>query len=244
MYKIHTENLKILEASIALIQRDLRKYISMEEARNVNIYTKLLSHLVTCWMEVRICKVVYEQNAFSSCNIEQILHSQLSLEEKWIKALNIAICKAYDLSLANPIEMQLSFTNRVKYCELIKIINEDLAPSIQLRNRIAHGQWQYALTNDLRNFSSELTGKLRIDNIVNLQLKIEMFRSLAQIIHDLIVSPPTFERDFDNNYKKFEQQKLNLHKRSYEKYKVSMIAKYKRGFLKRNSQEETGSESN
>ena len=56
---------------------------------------------------------------------------------------------------------------------------------------------------------------------------------LAFLIHDLAVSPPTFERDFDKNYRLVEENKRNLHKRTYNDYRTKMIAKYQRGLAKR-----------
>ncbi|HUV98043.1 MAG TPA: hypothetical protein VMW14_00890, partial [Candidatus Paceibacterota bacterium] len=52
-----------------------------------------------------------------------------------------------------------------------------------------------------------------------------MFKSLAQIIHDLAVSKPTFERDFDRIYRKVEGQRTNFHNRQYKDYKKMLIEK-------------------
>ena len=60
---------------------------------------------------------------------------------------------------------------------------------------------------------------------------------MALIINDLAVSPPTFERDFDQNYIIISQNKTNLHKRNYNNYKLNMVAKYQRGLQKRRSEE-------
>ena len=56
-----------------------------------------------------------------------------------------------------------------------------------------------------------------------------IFKSLSQIIHDLAVSKPTFERDFDNNYRRIESQKINYARIDYERYKKWMIKKKKKG---------------
>jgi len=104
--------------------------------------------------------------------------------------------------------------------------------SNQSRNRIAHGQWQFAFNNDLLGINKDLTAKLRKENIVKLQLRLKMFINLAQIIHDLAVSKTTFTRDFDRNYRIVEEQKQNFHNRNYEDYRKKMIMKRRRG-LKR-----------
>jgi hypothetical protein len=236
MYKQHCENLIEIEGAISLVQADLRRYISLGKDNFAYKYTKILSYLITCWTEVRILKLSYECNAFnpSESEIESIITSG-TLENKWISALNISISKAYDINLGPDIENQLTFTARARYKELKALIETDLAPSIEIRNRIAHGQWKVAFTSDLKSISSPLTGKLRTENIVTLQLKKKLLVGLASLIHDLAVSSLTFERDFDKNYRVIEENKRNLHKRDYNTYKANMIAKYQRGLAKRNN---------
>ena len=233
MYKYHCENIEEIEGAIRLVELDLRRYISIQQEKHSYKYTKLLSYLITCWTEVRILKLAYEKNGFSQYE-RDIIISAGTLNDKWITALDIAICKAYGINKNLDIATQLQFTARVRYNELKNLISSDLLPSIEIRNRIAHGQWKIAFTNNLRNTSSPLTGQLRLENIVLLQLKKKLLIGLSSLIHDLAVSPLTFERDFDKNYKLIEQNKRNLHKRDFCLYKQKMIDKYQRGIVKRN----------
>jgi len=150
--------------------------------------------------------------------------------------LNIAFCKAYSIEKTNDKDViirKLTFTPKSRYIELLNLVQNDLLESIQVRNRVAHGQWCYAFTDDLKEISTDITAKLRTVNIVNLQLSLKLFRSLSQIIHDLAVSPPTFERDFDVNFGRVEEQTKNLHNRKYQIYKNKMIKKYQRGLARR-----------
>jgi len=229
-YEEHCENLRMIDQAIKTVQRTLRDYISKDEETNIYIYTKILSHLINTWAEVRILKLIYEIDAFSDIEKQKIIQTD-SLNKRWEMALTIAFCKAYNIS--NKKINNANYTQRMRYNALLDLISNDLLESYQLRNRIAHGQWKYAFNNELLDINAELTKELRKENIVKLQLKLRMFKSLAQIIHDLAVSTPTFERDFDTNYRKIEEQKRNFHNRSYEDYKQKMIEKRRRGLLKR-----------
>jgi len=234
MYKQHCENIGEIEGAIKLVEQDLRRYISIRQDKHVYKYTKLLSYLITCWTEVRILKLAYERNGFVTSDKDLIIAAG-TLNDKWITALDISICKAYVINRNLDIATQLPFTARIRYNELKNLIASDLLTSIELRNRIAHGQWKFAFTNDIGNISTLLTGELRQENIVKLQLKKKLLIGIASLIHDLAVSPSTFERDFDKNYRQIEQNKRNLHKRDYESYKQNMIDKYERGKTLRNS---------
>lgn len=231
----HHSNLKLIEKAIRLVQRDLRKYISIQDEGGTYVYTKIFSQLISSWSEVRVLKLTNERSVFNADERNDILSAR-SLRDRWVTAFDIAICKTYKIQNNIRIINQLPFTPRARYQAIVALIDEDLLETFEVRNRIAHGQWKYAFTNDLRNISTELTGKLHQENIVELQLKYKLFKSLAQIIHDLAVSHPTFERDFDKNFQRIEEQKHNLHNRSYGDYRQKMIDKYQRGIEKRREQ--------
>ena len=225
-YVEHCENLKTLRKAIQSVQITLREYISKNDESNIYVYTKILSHLINSWAEVRVLKLIYEIGAFSNAEKTKIIKCN-DLKERWQMALNIAFCKAYKIRKIN--SKTTSFTPRKRYEALKELIDNELLESNQLRNRIAHGQWQFAFNNDLLRINEDLTEKLRKENIVRLQLRLKMFINLAQIIHDLAVSKTTFARDFDRNYRIVEEQKQNFHNRNYEDYRNKMILKRRRG---------------
>jgi hypothetical protein len=214
----------MIERAITSVQRTLRDYVRKDETKNIYIYTKILSQLINSWAEIRILKIVYEKHAYTNSEKTRIL-SAGNEKERWVTALKISFSKAYKIPEKNIDNIATPFTNRICYVMLLKLINEDLLNSHQLRNRIAHGQWLFAFNEDLTNFQDDLTAKLRQENIVQLQLKYKMFISIGQIINDLAVSRPAFERDFNRHYRKVEGQKINFHKRTFEDYKRMMISK-------------------
>jgi len=223
----------MLEQAIKTVQRSLREYISLDEREKTLIYTKLLSHLVNSWVEVRLMKLVYECGAFSDIDRTKIIRCK-ELERKWTTALNIAFCRAFAISSPKNINMPtVPFTAQNQYGALLGIIKTDLLDSSSIRNRIAHGQWKYAFTENMMGINGGLTSKLGKENILMIQFRLAMFKSLAQIIHDLAVSKPTFQRDFDANYKRIEEQRRNAENTDYNKYKGKMIQKKKKGIRRK-----------
>lgn len=225
-YKQHCENLQSLEQATKTVQRTLREYTSIEEEKNAYVYTKILSYLVNSWIEVRLMKLVYECGAFDDSEKSKIIKGG-NLEKKWKTALDIAFCKAFSVNQPKNIKTQTTvpFSAKSQYDALLDIIKVDLLESSSIRNRIAHGQWLHAFTNDMMRINGTLTSKLRKENILMIQCRLAMFKSLAQIIHDLAVSKPTFQRDFDTNYKRIEEQRRNFRNIDYDSYKKNMIHK-------------------
>ena len=230
LYKQHCENLRELEQAIEIVERNLRQAISLNLLQQVFVYTKILSHLVNTWAEVRLMKLVYECGAFSDSEKMKIV-GRKELEQKWVEALNKAFCKAFNVSAPSKINKQTTvpFTAKSQREALLSIIKNDLLDSCSIRNRIAHGQWVFAFNTELTAVNEELTKKLAGENILKLQFRHAMFKSLVQIIHDLAVSKATFQRDFDRNYKIIEEQRRNSQLTDYEIYKQKMIARKTKG---------------
>lgn len=234
MYAEHCKNLIEVENGISRIELDLRRFISMDDVKNEYTYTRILSQLITSWAEVRILKVLHEQNAFTQTEIDGILQKRnVTLQSKWEDSVELAFVKAYSLNSALPIAPQLNAMNQARYNRIMDLIVNDLSLSITLRNRIAHGQWRVALTSNLKSVSTILTQQIANENIVTLQLKKKILLGLALIINDLSVSPTTFERDFNKHYRLVDENRINLHNRNYSNYRTNMILKYQRGLVKR-----------
>jgi hypothetical protein len=219
-YSKHCDNLRALESAISSIQITLRDYISRCDERNSDIYTKILAHLVNSWVEVRILKLIYEEGAFSEVEIKKVI--KCNLNDKWKKSLEIAYRKGFCISNSTPI-------NDNRYSALLRIIDNYLLPSSQMRNRLAHGQWVFAFKNSVLDVDEQLTTDIRNDNILKIQLRFRIFKDLSQIIHDLAVSAPTFERDFDKNFGKIKEKQQQLINKKYDVYVETLVSKRLRG---------------
>jgi len=329
IYHRHCENLRNIEHTIELVQSNLAYYIKSDENNllrdneNVYSYTKLLSFIVVAWCEVRLLKLIYEPQktfetkkrglvtepeAFTDDERKEILCFE-NLAHKWLKIIDIAICKAYNIDrnainenllnsqksdieipksfspdekdkinkiktlteklwaiydicitknynfdkrkltkkiikleksqeeietreslIRDQISLKLDFIPKAMYAELINLISTDLLDAFRIRNKLAHGQWKHAFEKDVKKFSQELTDKIRVENIVELQDKIHFFRILSELIENLCRTPQTFKNNFDSYHKKIKDCKNSG--RNFNTYKQTEIFKFKRGKIK------------
>lgn len=251
-YQAYVENLRIIDYSIQKISLDLRRSISEKDRSGEISYTKLLSYLIACWAEVRILKLISEPNGFSALDIQNILQTK-NAKERWVQSLQIAFANAYSLN-KNNISVDLQRLNNSsllidnlrfdRYDKLKKIINKDLLTSVEIRNKIAHGEWRYAFDIGSRSISLKHTRRVNRENIVILQIRKKIFETLAELIHFLNVSPPAkisnggnnaYEKFFTKHYEKLVHLNSTLEKKSYVIYKTNMIEKYIRGLRKKRS---------
>jgi len=231
MFQKHCKNLQQIEYAIKQIQRDLRQYIAKKNLEAEKTYTKILSILVVAWTEESLMKLLYQHKIFSDVERQKVLKKR-TLEGKWKQCLDIVIVRAFKVPETKIIS-SIPFTFREYYKELVRIIENDFVQSIEVRNRIAHGQWVYTFTKELDKISPNIMKLMNTDNIIAIQMRMKILRTLISIITDFCISPQLAKRDFDKKYRVIDEQVNNLHKRDYKKYKECMIKKYLRGQEKR-----------
>lgn len=244
LYRYHCENLRQVEDGFDSVIRILRKSISQNLENEVISFTRILTYLLSCWTEVRLYKIIEEthNSSFTESQKAKIFKkddSINSLEDKWKNTINISICRTFNFTESidrSIIETYLDNDpiNKQRYINIMDCLDNELRDTISLRNKIAHGQWVHALNRKNDAINRPATNKIDEMNIVTIQLKQKMYKSLANIIHDLVVSLPTFERDFNKNYDSLIANRDNFHKRDYEDYRLRMRKKYLRGLEKRN----------
>ena len=98
-----------------------------------------------------------------------------------------------------------------------------------MRNKLAHGQWKYPLNGKMKDVAQKQMDALRLENVLSLTQKVKLIDILCSVVHDLTVSKPTFERDWDKHFKQFEQTRTNINRKSYKKWEAQILARYKRG---------------
>jgi len=230
-YKYHVKNLHTIEIALSDTALSTRNAIRKQNEKAITSFTRLFSFLLGAWIETRLKKLLYEKDAFLNSQIEEILNENTQFDQ-WLKLIEVAFKKHYQVRNISKHSMELkSFSY---YQEINNIFNEYIKNIIEIRNKLAHGQWVYTFNNNNTNIEQEKYRYLMNENIQQLQLKQQLVNELSLLIHDLVVSVDTFERDFENHYKRLKQVKINLVKKSYTKYKENLINKYQRGLLKRN----------
>jgi len=232
LYRFHVCNLRSIEVAIKNTALSARKAIAKQNSHAIASFVRLFSFLIGAWAETCLLKLQFEKNGMAAEDRKTVLFQPTQLE-RWQKSVEIAFRRKYDVPTAMLSEATLPHAAYARYTSLIDILSTDLRSIIEIRNKLAHGQWIYPLNSEGNDVEEEKYNNLRQENLLALQFKQNLISNLAFIIHDLIVSLPTFERDFDLHYKQIIATKINLQKRSYEKYSEMLIAKRQRGIEKR-----------
>ncbi|MEH6992825.1 hypothetical protein V7075_08935 [Neobacillus drentensis] len=233
LYKQQCQNVKLIESAYDSIEKKVKEAIKTEDKNEEVVFTRLLSNITVIWMEASILKICYDNNYFTEEDILKIRESQ-SLEQRITSLINMAVCKRHNIPFTRKqLDTELKYTERARYKGLIQLIQEDFTESINIRNKIAHGQWKFAYSNGSNALDEIVTAKINSENIVGIQLKRNLFKNLMELIQHIAVDFDKYDSTFDVMYEKIEGYKHNKEGRNYKEYKNKLIESYKRGMVRK-----------
>lgn len=227
LYKAHVKNLRAVDTALSRIFRELNTSLARADNKTSDALLKVAMLLLGAWAENRLRKLLFEPNGFSQHERDRVGRANSQLEH-WKAALELGFRKRYRLPHAN-LNVSLPLTPRFYYQTLASILEDDLKPIIEIRNKLAHGQWARTLNNENDDFSPEYMALIQGENAHSIKCKKRILEYLAQLIHDLLSTQYAFERDFDNHFRILENAKRDISARSYEKWLSDMQAKLERG---------------
>jgi hypothetical protein len=178
--------------------RALRKQSKLNELKLDNIFAKLLLPLWVSILEIEFNILLYANYTFTKGFLYSINVSSVTEYDKWIALTDFFFKKQYLKSHKREItKTSIGDTNYHRYMTIIEIIQNDLKPFIELRNRIAHGQWAVALNTTGTARNPELTRHAWTLSKRDLILLKAFIENLPELLKFLIISKKTFERDYD-----------------------------------------------
>ena len=223
LYSHHVDNLRELELALNHIARLSRVAIaSRDPQRSLQSLLRLYAFLLGAWAECRLLKLLHEEFGFISAERDGILAHDTQLSQ-WEATVELAFRKHHKLWKAELNDRTLGVTSNAPRKAIVEVLTDQVRAIIEIRNKLAHGQWKYPLTNDGTKVETEKYTAINKENLLSLQFKYKMLGHLADAVHDLVVSPKTFSRDFDEHFGRLQQAQINLARRSYASYEADLI---------------------
>lgn len=166
------------------------KYREKEKA-----LSRILSGIQVSWAEESIKRLLYEKNLLTD-NQRTYLLERPALDQRWYKTLKIIFCIAYDLVPSNDENCEQVRINRERqnlgdelvdqYFSLKRIVKDHLIPNFSIRNKVQHGEWNFAFKPKYsKEFSQELTDKINKENIITTTARYTIVNALYQMLVDM-----------------------------------------------------------
>lgn len=224
LYRYHVKNLRELERALEQTARLAKAEIARRDPqRSLQSLVRLYAFLLGAWAECRLSKLLYEQAGLSDDERGVVLAFNTHLD-RWKAVVDIAFRKHYQIPSAPLNSRVLGVSHAARREALHQVLCDDLRVVIEIRNKLAHGQWVYPLNNEGTAVENDKFSLINKENIMSLQFKYSLLGHLANAAHDLVVSLPTFQRDFDGRFRLLEQVRTNMSVKQYAKYEQSLVS--------------------
>ena len=214
----HQENFKSVSESLEHANRQLKKSIAKDSSSELT-NTRLYSLLLSVWCEARLHVLLYEDGAFDEVERADIYNVD-SVESRWKKALYVAVIKKSCLNSGDEItEDNIDFSLFNVFNKVNELINSYFSSVIRNRNKVAHAQWVTPFTNlqgtwvNSQSFNvCEITKTdFRTDNLLTLELKVKLLKSIAVAINNIAVDFHNYQaQDFDTLYGQIRNHERKL----------------------------------
>ena len=223
IYSYHVANLRELQVALDNIARLAKAAIaSKDPQQSLRTLLRTYSFLIGAWVECRLKKLLHEEFGFSPAERAKIEAKSTQLEQ-WQATIDCAFRKHHKLPKAKLDAHTLGVSHAARHAALHDVLQNELRVLIEIRNKLAHGQWIYPFNNPGTALEKGKYQLINQENLLSLRFKLALAGHLADAVHDLVVSPVTFERDFDTHFRHLSQAKINLVKKDYAKYELSLV---------------------
>lgn len=200
LYVLQSKNVRKLKKVEANLIRTINNYLRKNDDFQVELNTKLYALVYCTLSEAQFIQIVNTPDGFVSTEIERI---KAEKKKNIVKAWELLFDMAFDKVNVN---WRLSSDLLSRRNELQGIIDSYIKSPSELRNKIAHGQWDYALNRENNAENTLKTIELKNLTVIQINIWSEIHQFLALIVRDLIQSPKKgFHLNYWNNLVKLQQ---------------------------------------
>lgn len=213
-----TANVRKLDTAFKHVRRVLNSALLRNDLVLLEVQTKTLAFLYSCWTEALFYKLIHTPHCFSLGEIAQIKRQVKStgITGGWQKAVQLSLRRINARSGDIP--------NRKQRIE--RLLRQYIEQPSQLRNRIAHGQWENALNSDGTERNSALSDALKNIDFLQIERLRAGCTALAAVIESLVESPnKAFHADYYSVLANSEQTLREMSRRTISDHLVKLKAK-------------------
>ncbi len=190
--------------------RAVRKGTKVSELSLDNMFSKLILILWTSLAELEFNILVTSNEHLADQFSKMYDLSNKSIIEKWCALIDYLFKERFLKSQRKKISiLNLGDTNYHRYKALSNVVIDDLGLFVELRNRVAHGQWAIAFNSLGLNKNDALTKHIWILSKKEMMLLKAFVTNLPILLKLLINSENSFEVEYDKYMNKIIRAKID-----------------------------------
>jgi hypothetical protein len=213
-YRQHADNYRAISRGLTQAERLHKAAIRKGDLAATDLASRVHYLLVGIVAENALRKIAHDPAGFNDKERTLISRERNQLGQ-WTRAVELAFRRHYSV----PIHLEIDDTTttrqmKARYDTIISLLEDDLAEIIEDRNDVAHGQWARRM-----NAKGQFTGPAPAPlNYLQIARRAQIIKHIAAVITDLVVSEPTFQRDFSTLYQEIVSLKGKLAGSDYTRY--------------------------
>ena len=220
----HTENLREVKKSLVQIERAHKTAIRGGQSSAIESLARVHMFLVGVLAETTLWHIITDPGGFNNRERELIKRagSQIS---RWHAAVEYAFRRHYAVPIHEAVSTGIPTSSRPQLDTCQRLLDEELRPLIEDRNKLAHGQWRWRLNAKETAFLTAAAPPVL--NYRAIWARGHVISGIGDLIGTLVVSAPTFQRDYAQAIRRIDSYRPHLGGSDYNAW-VTEIRKKKR----------------
>lgn len=217
-FRRHAQNLRKVQSGLTQVEILHRAEIRRGNHALIEVLARLHMLTVGLMAEARLRTIVADPDGFN--DRERALLARYPQLDRWAAAVDYAFRRHYSVPIHRDLDQFiLGGAPNGKRTTVLGLLDSHLADVITDRNKTAHGQWVWHLNNSESAFTRRANPPL---NYRAIKARSDLLVQVGNLVHALVVSQPTFERDFAAISAKIDSLAAQVDGNDYPRY-VQML---------------------
>ncbi|SEF38332.1 hypothetical protein SAMN05421837_12057 [Amycolatopsis pretoriensis] len=225
VWKYHHSNSDLLEIGFTTTTRYCKEFIRQGRQREADSQTRLAAVNLAALFESRLMELIFHEDSAVYADRGRIL-ACATMSGTWRKLVDEGFAQLEGIRLSL-VPRGLRSSNKSRHTEIITAIDDHVVPLIELRNALAHGGWEYTLTDDRMTVSQTKMQHLRTTSLWHLQVQHNLFGHLYKAVYDLLIAK-SFERDFDKHFNNLHAATARLKRNGSKDWEAMLQRRWQR----------------
>ncbi|MBP5551250.1 MAG: hypothetical protein J6X93_04300 [Bacilli bacterium] len=199
------KNVKVLEQTRRVIKRLLNDALVAKNEMQLKALTYEFALLYAAYTEAYFLKMLHSENCFPSDDyIYAILffdtkkQQERSYEQQWEKCIS----EGFKVITNNNNLGEIANKKKI----VTELVKKYIIENREIRNKIAHGQWEVALNSKTTAVKNDMTNEINKLDFVKIDLCFDLYKKIINIVLMLLQSP--YRGHYNNFYKDVEEVNL------------------------------------
>lgn len=205
-YRRLSENLRAAAAGLRQAERQHKDAIRRGDTAATEFSQRVHQLMVGMVAEAALRKIIADPAGFNEKERGLLLReTQLN---RWLRTVELAFRHHYSVPLHLEIEAEsVGSIIAGQYGQIVALLEGELEPIIFARNKIAHAQWRWLLNNKETAIAGAAPPTM---NYRAIEHRAKAIGAIVALITDLVVSEPTFRRDYEGHFEEIVRHRASF----------------------------------